>query len=58
VGAPEIVAALKKNGVELKVDQVRLEGLLKELGLYTVKFRLASEIEGELKVWVVPTVGE
>lgn len=58
VGAPEIVAALKKNGIELKVDQIRLEGLLKELGLYTVKFKLASEIEGELKVWVVPTVGE
>ncbi len=58
VGAPEIVAALKKNGIDLKVDQIRLEGLLKELGLYTVKFRLASEVEGELKVWVVPTVGE
>jgi len=58
VGAPEIVAVLKKNGVDLKVDQIRLDGLLKELGLYTVKFRLAGEVEGELKVWVVPTVGE
>lgn len=58
VGAPEIVVALKKAGVELKVDQIRLDGLLKELGLYTVKFKLASEVEGELKVWVVPTVGE
>ena len=58
VGAPEIVAALKKNGIDLKVEQIRLDGLLKELGLYTVKFKLASEVEGELKVWVVPTVGE
>ena len=58
VGAPEIVVALKKAGVELKIDQIRLDGLLKELGLYTVKFKLASEVEGELKVWVVPTVGE
>ncbi len=58
VGAPEIVAALKKNGIELKIDQIKLDGLLKELGLYTVKFRLASEVEGELKVWVVPSVGE
>lgn len=57
VGAPEIVAALKKNDITLKVEQIRLEGLLKELGLYTVKFRLSSEVEGELKVWVVPTVG-
>jgi large subunit ribosomal protein L9 len=58
VGAPEIVVALKKAGVDLKVDQIRLDGLLKELGLYTVKFKLASEVEGELKVWVVPTIGE
>jgi large subunit ribosomal protein L9 len=57
VGAPEIVAALKKNDVHLHIDQIKLEGVLKELGLYTVKFRLASEVEGELKVWVVPTVG-
>lgn len=57
VGAPEIVAALKKSNVEMQQDQIKLEGLLKELGLYTVKFRLASEVEGELKVWVVPTVG-
>jgi len=57
VGAPEIVEVLKKNGIAMKVDQIRLEGLLKELGLYTVKFRLSSQVEGELKVWVVPTVG-
>ncbi|MCG8449187.1 MAG: 50S ribosomal protein L9 [Pirellulales bacterium] len=56
VGAPEIVAALKKIDINMKVDQIRLEGLLKELGLYTIKFRLSSEVEGELKVWVVPTV--
>lgn len=57
VGAPEIVAALKKSDISLNSDQIRLEGPLKELGLYTVKFRLASEVEGELKVWVVPQVG-
>lgn len=57
VGAPEIVAALKKSDIALSADQIRLEGVLKELGLYTVKFRLSSEVEGELKVWVVPTTG-
>jgi large subunit ribosomal protein L9 len=57
VGAPEIVAALKKNDIHLNADQIKLEGVLKELGLYTVKFRLSSEVEGELKVWVVPQVG-
>jgi len=57
VGAAEIVAALKKNGVALRADQIKLEGALKELGLYTVKIRLSSEVEGDLKVWVVPAVG-
>ncbi len=57
VGAPEIVAALKKSDISLAADQIRLEGVLKELGLYTVKFRLSSEVDGELKVWVVPTTG-
>lgn len=57
VGAADIVAALKKVDIQLKIDQIRMEGVLKELGLYTVKFHLSSEVEGELKVWVVPTVG-
>jgi large subunit ribosomal protein L9 len=56
VGAAEIAAALKNNEFSLSVDQIKLEGPLKELGLYTVKIRLASEVEGELKVWVVPAV--
>ena len=42
----------------ITADQVRLKGPLKELGLYTVKIHLGQEIEGELKVWVVPTVTE
>jgi large subunit ribosomal protein L9 len=58
VGAPEIVAALKAQNVNVHADQVRLKGPLKELGLYTVKVHLGQEIEGELKVWVVPSVGE
>jgi large subunit ribosomal protein L9 len=58
VGAVEIVNALKKVNVHITADQVRLQGPLKELGLYTVKIHLGQEIEAELKVWVVPTVGE
>ncbi|MEX0641978.1 MAG: 50S ribosomal protein L9 [Pirellulales bacterium] len=56
VGAAEIVAALKNNDIQLAADQIKLEGPLKELGLYTVKVRYSSEVEGELKVWVVPAV--
>jgi large subunit ribosomal protein L9 len=58
VGAPEIVKALKQNGVNITADQVRLEGLLKELGLYTVKVQLHQEITADLKVWVVPTAAD
>ena len=58
VGAPEIVNALKRNNVTITTDQVRLEGPLKELGLYTVKVHLGHDVDGEVKVWVVPTVGE
>jgi large subunit ribosomal protein L9 len=57
VGPADIVAALKKNDVHLAQDQIRLAGPLKELGLYTVKVHFGPEVEGELKVWVVPTVG-
>ncbi len=57
VGAADIVAALKDQSFQLAQDQVRLEGPLKELGLYTVKIHLHSQVEAELKVWVVPAVG-
>jgi len=56
VGGPEISAALKKIDFNVTVDQIKLSGPLKELGLYTVKVRVAAEVETELKVWVVPAV--
>ena len=58
VGATEIVKALKQQEFTLTPDQVRLEGPLKELGLYTVKIHMAPDVETDLKVWVVPTVGD
>ncbi len=58
VGAHEIVDALKGAGFALANDQIRLEGPLRELGLYTVKVHLHSEVDASLKVWVVPTVAE
>jgi large subunit ribosomal protein L9 len=58
VGAVEIVKALKQHDITITPDQVRLKGPLKELGLYTVLIHLGQEIEGDLKVWVVPTMTE
>lgn len=56
VGPHEITDALKGAGFNLAQDQIRLEGPLRELGLYTVKIHLHSEVEASVKVWVVPTV--
>lgn len=56
VGAHEIVDGFKGAGFTLTQDQIRLEGPLKELGLYTIKIHLHSEVEASVKVWVVPTV--
>jgi large subunit ribosomal protein L9 len=58
VGANEIVKALKQHEFNITADQVRLKGPLKELGLYTVQIHLGQEIEGDLKVWVVPMVSD
>jgi large subunit ribosomal protein L9 len=58
VGPAEITAALKTHGVNISQDQVRLEGPLKELALYTVKIHLHQDVDAELKVWVVPTADQ
>ena len=58
VGAAEIVNALKRNKITIAQDQVRLTGPLKESGLYTIKIHLAPEVEGDMKVWVVPAVSD
>ena len=56
VGAAEIVNALKQSDVNIRQEQIKLDGVLKELGLYTVKVRLHADVEADLKVWVVPSV--
>ena len=58
VGPHEIVSALKEAGFTLATDQIRLDGPLRELGLYTVRVHLHSEVDASLKVWVVPTATE
>jgi len=58
VGANDIVKALKQHEITITADQVRLKGPLKELGLYTVQIHLGQDVEADLKVWVVPTVGD
>lgn len=58
VGPVEISKALKRENLNIVPDQVRLQGPLKELGLYTVQIHLGGEVFAELKVWVVPAASE
>ena len=55
VNADQIAEALRREGFPIQTEHVRIEGPLKELGLYTIQVHLASDIKGEVKLWVVPT---
>jgi large subunit ribosomal protein L9 len=55
VNADQISEALKREGFPIEAESVRIEGPLKELGLYSIKLQLAADIVGEFKLWVVPT---
>jgi large subunit ribosomal protein L9 len=52
--AADISKSLKSAGYPVEPEHVRLEGPLKELGMYTVKLQLDPQIESDVKVWVVP----
>ena len=58
VSADQIAEALKREGFPIESDSIRIEGPLKELGLYTIKVHLSGDISGEVKLWVVPTHSE
>ena len=55
VNSDQIAAALRGEGFPIDAENVRIEGPLKELGLYTIKIHLAQDIHSEVKLWVVPT---
>jgi large subunit ribosomal protein L9 len=57
VGPAEIVQVLQKDKYVVDPSMIRLEGPLKELGLYAVKVQLAEDLQTEVKVWVVPATG-
>jgi large subunit ribosomal protein L9 len=55
VTADQIAAALNAGNFSIGPDNVKIEGPLKELGLYTIKIHLGQDVETEVKLWVVPT---
>lgn len=58
VSADQIAAALRHDQFPIDAEHVKIEGPLKELGLYTIKLHLGHDIETEVKLWVVPTHSE
>ena len=55
VNADQISAALKADNFAIEPENVKIEGPLKELGLYTIKLYLGQDVDTEVKLWVVPT---
>ena len=53
--ARDISEALKAAGHPVEAEHVRLDGPIKELGMYTVKLKFHDKVQGEVKVWVVPS---
>ncbi|WP_231871453.1 50S ribosomal protein L9 [Planctomyces sp. SH-PL62] len=51
----QIAETLKSEGFPITAENVRIEGPLKDLGLYTIKLHLGQDIYTEVKLWVVPT---
>ena len=55
VTADQIAATLRTDNFPVDAEHVKIEGPLKELGLYTIKLALGQDVYSEVKLWVVPT---
>ncbi len=58
VNSDQIAEAMRTDNLQITSEMVRIEGPLKELGLYSIKIHLGHDIETEVKLWVVPTHAE
>ncbi len=55
VTAEQIAETLKVDNFPIEAENVKIEGPLKELGLYTIRLALGQDVETEVKLWVVPS---
>ncbi|UCC95165.1 MAG: 50S ribosomal protein L9 [Candidatus Omnitrophota bacterium] len=53
VGEPQVLKALRDEGVNLEKGRVIFDDPIKKLGVYSLKIRLHPEVEATLRVWVV-----
>lgn len=51
----DISKALKKAGYPVEPNQIKTEGAIKSLGMYTLAVELDPQVTTEVKVWIVPT---
>lgn len=58
VSSEQIAVALRVDNFPIDPENVKIEGPLKELGLYTIKLHLGQDVDTEVKLWVVPTHAE
>ena len=52
--AADIAKALRAANHEIDAEHVKLDGPLKELGMYTIRLELHPQVKTDVKVWVVP----
>ncbi len=57
VTSKDIQEALADKGIQLDRKKIALAEPIKALGQYTVDVKLARDVTGQVKVWVVPKQG-
>ncbi len=53
--ATDISKALQAANYAVTTEMVQLDGHLKECGMYTIKLKLHSDVNADVKVWIVPS---
>ena len=53
VTASDIAEYLEKEGIAIDKRRILLEEPIKALGIYTIPVKLHSDVQGEVRVWVV-----
>lgn len=51
----DISKALKNAGYPVDANQIKMDGPIKTLGMYTIPVELEQDVKTDVKVWVVPT---
>ena len=53
VTARQVAQELEAQGIKIPVQQILLEGALKEVGVHTVPLRLHADVQTSVRIWIV-----